>query len=99
MTFNRTELSLMALSSIYVGGLAGCVTHYKAEEIDKVSIVKIETPLARQFCSDLLESQKRGCAIRMRNTETGRMNCVIVTDVNDVEAIAHEALHCLGYDH
>ena len=97
--FNSTELKLMALGALYAGGLAGCATYYKAEDIERVDLVKIETPLATQFCSGLLGGLKRGCAIRLLNTETGKTNCVVVMHEGDSEAAYHEAGHCLGYDH
>ena len=77
--------------------LTGCASYQwqKAEDVDRTIMSKIETPLAIQFCSGLLGSQKRGCAVRLVNL--GR--CVVVILPGDGEAAAHETGHCLGYRH
>lgn len=80
-------------------GLAGCYSFSKTDQVDKVSVVKIESDLAPQFCSGLLGAAKRGCAVRMLNMDNGTVNCVVVILPNDGNAAAHEAGHCMGYDH
>ena len=81
--------------------LAGCETYAweKIEQIGRVEVVKIETPLAAEFCSALLGSPKIACAVRLRNGDTGRMQCVVVIAPSDADAAAHEGGHCMGYDH
>jgi hypothetical protein len=82
---------------------AGCAsdgyTWSKAQHIERVRVVKIETQLAVDFCSALLGSPKRGCTARMRNGDTGEFMCVVVMLPNDGAVAAHEGGHCMGYDH
>ncbi len=62
-------------------------------------IHKVETPLAGEFCSKLLGALKRGCAVRLLNTDSNITNCVLIVAPGDVGAIQHESAHCLGWDH
>ena len=80
--------------------LSGCVYSFtKGEDIRDVAVHKIETTVAPEFCTNLLGGLKRGCAVRIRNTETQQVSCVVVMLPNDGEAASHEAGHCLGYRH
>lgn len=91
----------MRLLLLAVLALSGCssYTWQKSEHVGRVDVVKIETQLAVEFCSALLGSPKRGCATRMRNGDTGKVNCVVVMLPNDGDVAAHEGGHCMGYDH
>ena len=81
--------------------VTGCAEQWvKSENVERVLVTKIETDFAAQFCSALVGRPLRGCAVRMRDTNTGEMNCVVVVAPNDSTAIVHEAGgHCMGYDH
>lgn len=81
--------------------MAGCATPawYQAQQVTRTVITKLETPLAMEFCSALLSGAKRGCAVRMVNSETHLSTCVVVVGPGDGDAVAHEGGHCLGYDH
>jgi len=83
--------------------LSGCASApadsyqwHKGEDVKQSTVVKLETPLAVDFCSALLGSLKVGCAVRL----IGQGRCVIIIRPNDGTAAAHEAGgHCMGYDH
>lgn len=94
--FNRLEWTLLALASIMVGG---CYAWVERQEVNQALIHKIETPLAQDFCTKLLGGMKRGCAVRLTNTENGITRCVAVVLPGDLEAVRHEASHCMGQDH
>lgn len=68
----------------------------KAEDVKRTTVVKIETPLAVEFCSALVGGLKAACAVRL----VGQGKCVIIIRPGDGAAAAHEAGgHCMGYDH
>jgi hypothetical protein len=78
----------------------GCVYNWQeTQRVEAALIHKVETPLAGEFCSKLLGALKRGCAVRLLNTDSNITNCVLIVAPGDVEAIQHESAHCLGWDH
>lgn len=81
--------------------LPGCATYdwRQAEDVQTAHVHKVESPLSAEFCTKLLLAPKRGCAVRITNTETGVTNCVMVVLPGDLTAIRHEGGHCLGQDH
>ena len=81
--------------------LPGCATYQWSEtqQVDLVTIHKIETELAPEFCTKLLGSPKLACAIRLTNTSSRATTCVVVMPPKDGYAAAHEGGHCMGYDH
>jgi hypothetical protein len=80
--------------------LSGCAYNWQeSQRVDLATVHKIETELAAEFCTKLLGSPKRGCAIRLNNTGTNETTCVMIVMPNDGYAIAHEGGHCMGYDH
>lgn len=79
--------------------LSGCYTWAEGQRVDTATVHKIETDLAPEFCSKLLGSPKVGCAVRLTNTATDAVNCVVIIRPNDGDAAAHEGGHCMGYDH
>jgi hypothetical protein len=90
------KLSYLSLCFV----LSGCSYSWvENQSIQSTRIHKIESVLAQEFCSNLTGGIKRGCAIRLLNTDNNTNRCVIVVLPNDVEAIQHESAHCLGYDH
>lgn len=92
----RGSIALLATAAV----VAGCSTAwFKSEDVSRVSMVKIETEHAPLICSSLLGSRKRGCAVRVRDTATDIVRCVVIVLPDDSDAVAHEGGHCMGYDH
>lgn len=94
--FNNLEWALI----LTFGFLTGCAYAWKeGQKVNYAEIHKVETEVAMDFCSKLLGGVKRGCAIRLTNTDNGITRCVMVVLPNDPEAIVHESGHCMGQDH
>jgi hypothetical protein len=94
----RNAIRTMLIAYLFL--VAGCAyTWQETQRVDLAVVHKIETPLASEFCTKLLGGMKRGCAIRLTNTGTNTTNCVMVVHPGDMEAVRHEAGHCMGYDH
>lgn len=94
--FNTLEWTLI----LCAGFLTGCAYAWKeGQKVDVALVHKVESELAPKFCTDLLGVIRRGCAVRLINTENGITRCVIVILPNDPESITHEPGHCLGWDH
>ena len=79
--------------------LTACTPYawHKEREVTAFSGTLIESPLAREFCSALMRSEKRGCAVTF--TQDGKARCVLVVMPGDAEAVGHESTHCMGYSH
>jgi outer membrane lipopolysaccharide assembly protein LptE/RlpB len=84
----------------YLALVAGCAYNWQeTQRVDMAVVHKIESPLASEFCSKLLDSNLRACAVRLTDTSKNTTRCVMVLLPNDGEAAAHEGGHCMGYDH
>jgi hypothetical protein len=80
--------------------LSGCAYNWQeTQRVDMAVVHKIESPLAAEFCSKLLDSDLRACAIRLTNTSNNPTRGVMVILPKDGQAAAHEGGHCMGYDH
>ena len=80
--------------------LSGCAYNWQeTQRVDMAVVHKIESPLAAEFCSKLLDGDLRACAIRLTNTGNNTTRCVMVILPKDGQAAAHEGGHCMGYDH
>lgn len=66
----------------------------KTVDVGIANITKIETDLAREFCTGVLGYHAIACAVRFPG---GR--CVVVIEPGNGVQAAHETGHCLGYDH
>jgi hypothetical protein len=96
MTAIRLNLSLLLCAAL----LSGCAYDWvENQAVEAVELHKVETELASEICSKLLGGAKRGCAIRLTNMDNKKTRCVMVVQPGDSAAIAHESMHCLGWDH
>ena len=96
MMAKRLKLILLMCTAF----LSGCAYDWvQTQTVDMAEVHKVETEFAMEFCSKLLGGAKRGCTIRLTNMDNKQTRCVMVVQPGDQAAVAHDSMHCLGWDH